>query len=958
MAANASWLVFKREFRSYFLSPIAYIVISVFLVASGWFFFSPFFLNDRADLREFFTLLPLVLSFVVPAITMRLFADEYRGGTFEITRTHPISLAAVISGKFVAAVALVAVMLLPTVSYAIFVSFLGELDWGPVIGGYVGALFLGAMITAIGLFASSLTKNQIVAYIIGIALAFFFTTLDRMLLFLPGNLAGLFQYLGADFHFQNIARGVVDTRDLIYFLTLPALALYATGLVLAPPQFRGRERATVGLELGAHAAFLLFIVVVTFASGSLFARVDLTQNRIHSLSPVSGDTVAALREPVTVRAFFSSNLPSPFNNVEQSLRDLLGSYALRNPELFNYAFYSMTKPEESLNLRTAEDLSENERLAQQYGIIPIQIQQVEQDEIKLINAYMGVTVIHGDTARTLGAVVSPEQLEYELTTTIRALTERTSALLSRTEPIAVDLYLSTSLYQMSPEFQQLPDMLEQIVGGLNRDYYNQLAPALHDPFLDPGARERARELQLPALGFGRDQTGADGDGEAYATVVVDTGGALFRLNLIRQGPQGFGLVGAETLSQEIRANLDSALSSQLTIGYMVGSDTPPFRGFGAPREGPIVVPDLVNFYQVVTEEYEIDGFFAKNGVPEGIRTTLVVGPRGEFSDFELFQLDQFLMRGGSLILFLDAYDIAIEGSGSLYLERETGIEKLIEHYGVRLTQGQLLDQRSYVVNDIDPNGVAVQVPVYSAPEIGGDQLNSDFPFLRNIERMVLLNVTPLELVEELPEGVSAFPLVTSSEGAWVLEGDLNVTPPVQAQPPPASQQGQYTIAYLLEGAFESYFADKPLPVPEVDAAEDAEDAGPSGAEGQALIDDQLAASYQAFLPRSSGGRVIVMGTSMTLHSSLIDPEGVSPVSLFVLNTIDFMNGREGIAEIRAKGTNIRPLAESTPFVRALTKVVNIAGLPVLVILTGLIVWLLHRAGRRRIQRKFTGGNRA
>lgn len=948
--AASSWLVFRRELRGYFLSPIAYIVIALFLVVTGWFFFSPFFLDDRADLRDYFSLLPLILSFVTPAITMRLFSEEYRGGTFEITRTLPVSVVAIIAGKFFAAVTLVAFMLLPTVSYAIFVSTLGDLDWGPVIGGYVGALLLGAAYTAIGLFASSLTKNQIVAYIVGITLAFFFTLIDRSLLFLPGNLAGLFQYLAADFHFQNVARGVFDVRDLIYFVTLTTLGLYATLLVLAWPTVRGRDRLTVGLMVGAHASFLTFFVVLHLALGSFVARVDLTQDRIHSLSPISRDTVTTLREPVTVRAFFSSNLPAPFNNVEQSLRDLLGSYALLNPENFNFAFHSMTKPEESLSTSADENITENERLALQYSIFPIQVQQVEADEIKLINAYMGVTVIHGDTAHTLGAVTSTEQLEYDLTTSIRGLTERTSALLSRTEPIRVDLYLSSQLDQVSPDFEQLLLTVGELVDELNPEYFNQLTFQVRDPTTDPAALDAARELQLPALGFGQ-QDGSGGEEEVYVTVVIDAGEGPARINLVRQGSQGFGLVDPTSLAGEIRSNLDALLSSQLTVGYVVGNGTPPYRGFVTPRTGGNV-PDLVNFYQLATREYEIDGFFMANGVPDGIRTTLVVGPRETFSDFELFQLDQYLMHGGSLVLFLDAFDLAVQGNESIYDLRETGLEKLIEHYGVRLLPGQLMDERSYVVNDINESGVAVQVPIYSAPDIGKAQLNQDFSFLRSIDNMILLNTSALELVEELPEGVTARPLITSSEGAWIIE-DPRFEDPITAQPPTDDRQAQYGIAYLLEGEFDSYFADKPLPPPPVKEGgqEDEEQLAP-------LFDPQLVSIYQEFLPRGNDGKLFVMGSSMTLHSSLIDAEGRSPAALFVQNTIDFMNGREGIAEMRAKGTRIRPLDDTTPFVRALTKYVNIVGLPVLVVLAGLVVWLLHRARRRQIQRMFAGDGHA
>ena len=363
MAGNAPLLVLRREFRSYFLSPIAYIVIGVFLVVAGWFFFTPFFLENRADLREFFSLLPLVLSFVVPAITMRLFSEEYRSGNYEITRTLPLSLFAVVAGKFVGALAFVALMLLPTMSYSIFVSTIGSLDWGPVVGGYAGTLLLGAVYVALGLFASALSKNQIVAYVIGIALCAFFTMIDRSLFIFPGALTGVVQYLAADFHFKNIAKGVFDTRDLVYFVSLTAVALYATSLVLAAPRMRGRSRRTFSLQLGAHVSFLVFLVVINSTSGSMFARVDLTQDRVHSLSPASIHTISAIQEPVTVRAFFSRNLPAPYNNVEQSLRDLLSSYALHNPRHFNYAFYSMTKPEESLSFAGDEELSENERLA-------------------------------------------------------------------------------------------------------------------------------------------------------------------------------------------------------------------------------------------------------------------------------------------------------------------------------------------------------------------------------------------------------------------------------------------------------------------------------------------------------------------------------------------------------------------------------------------------------------------
>jgi len=224
--------VFQKDFKVYFVSPIAYIVISIFLILCGWFFFSTFFLFDQAEMRNFFTLLPGIFSFVIPAVTMRLFSEERNTGSYELLLTLPLSGRDVVLGKFLSALAFVTIMLLPTLSYAVFVSLYGDLDWGPVMGGYLGALLLGAAFSSIGLFASSLTRNQIIAFIIGMAICFALTLLDKMLFFLPKSFLGVLQFLGADFHFQNIARGILDSRDILYFLSVCFVMLYATSLVL------------------------------------------------------------------------------------------------------------------------------------------------------------------------------------------------------------------------------------------------------------------------------------------------------------------------------------------------------------------------------------------------------------------------------------------------------------------------------------------------------------------------------------------------------------------------------------------------------------------------------------------------------------------------------------------------------------------------------------------------------
>jgi ABC-2 type transport system permease protein len=225
--------IFKKELKSYFISPVAYIVISIFLVMIGWMFFSTFFLEKQANLVKFFSLIPVFFAFVIPAITMRLFSEEINVGSYELLLTLPVSFKDIVMGKFLSAVVFVCIMLLPTLVYAITVSFFGTLDLGPVIGGYFGAILLAAAFSAIGLFTSSLTKNQVVAFIMSMTICFILTViLDFVIFFIPDALVGLFQYASANYHFRNIARGIIDSRDLIYFLSVAFIFLYGANLVM------------------------------------------------------------------------------------------------------------------------------------------------------------------------------------------------------------------------------------------------------------------------------------------------------------------------------------------------------------------------------------------------------------------------------------------------------------------------------------------------------------------------------------------------------------------------------------------------------------------------------------------------------------------------------------------------------------------------------------------------------
>ena len=224
--------IFNKEFRSYWYSPIAYIVITVFLVLVSFFFFRGFYIIGDASLRGFFGLLPWLFLFVMPALTMRQWAEELNTGTIETLVTKPVLDWQIVLGKYLSSLLFLVVMLGLTLPLPLTVAGLSEngIDWGVLLASYIGALLIGAAYLAIGGWAGSFTANQIVAFILGIVVIFVGIMVGEgiITMFVPGGLATFLQYLGLNQHFSSIARGVIDTRDIIYYLSVIFLFLYLT----------------------------------------------------------------------------------------------------------------------------------------------------------------------------------------------------------------------------------------------------------------------------------------------------------------------------------------------------------------------------------------------------------------------------------------------------------------------------------------------------------------------------------------------------------------------------------------------------------------------------------------------------------------------------------------------------------------------------------------------------------
>ena len=236
---NSMLNIYRRELSNFFNSPMAYITLVVFLLIGGWFFTSTFFLINESDLRNLFGVIPIVYIFFIPAITMSLIAKERSDNTMEFLTTLPIREIDIVVGKWLAAVTLIAVALAFTLVHFVTLLFVGtNVDVGALASGYLGLLLVGAVYAAVGTFGSSVTDNQITAFIVSFLIIFLFFIVDKFLFFVPGFMTSFLQYLSIDYHLSNISRGVIDSRNLIYFISATAFFLLISTRILEMRKWR------------------------------------------------------------------------------------------------------------------------------------------------------------------------------------------------------------------------------------------------------------------------------------------------------------------------------------------------------------------------------------------------------------------------------------------------------------------------------------------------------------------------------------------------------------------------------------------------------------------------------------------------------------------------------------------------------------------------------------------------
>jgi ABC-type uncharacterized transport system involved in gliding motility auxiliary subunit len=733
---------------------------------------------------------------------------------------------------------------------------------------------------------------------------------------------------------------------------------------------------------GKYVKFVVYLVavaLVNLAGTTVFFRIDLTGDKIYSISNASRQVVSTLSEPLTIDVFFTENLPAPYNNHKRYLRDLLEEYAIYASKYFNYRFHDVNPDEGELS----PDGRANQEMANNYGISPIQIQVIDEDEVKFQKAYMGLVINHGDLIERIPTVTSIERLEYQLTTAIMKLNNKISAFRRLGDSIRITLYQSSSLNQVADvigldDLPDLPNRIKAVVEKLNPTLFNKLEFVYVDPSTDPSAVERLENKKHDLLSLKWPDLPEKNitAGQGSVGLVLEHGDksvVVQLVNILRIPIIGtrYDMVNPDEVEELIGKNVEALIDINTDLGYLAGKGTLPIQP--QPQMSPGVMPQaetLNNFRQLVSRNYSIkDIDLADDSIPSDLKTLVIARPTEAFTDYELYQIDQFLMQGKSLMIVLDSFEEVFPpqqqgfgmNQGPRYMPLDTGLEKLLAHYGIRVNRSYVMDKNCF--RQELPQGMGGgDRPIYFAPLIQADKINHDLEFMKNINRLIAVRISPLETVDDrLDANIKAHRVFSSSSESWEMRDQINLNPNFIFPPQKEDELQSFPLAYLLKGPFTSYFKGKSLP--EKETPKDGVDQDTADqSEPEKVPEEEKAAQPEAlpppiestggFIAEGQPGSIFIMASSEMLTDNVIDTEGRGTNAVFIMNAIDALNDREDLANLRSKKQEFNPLQKIGSGSKTLVKTFNIVGLPILVVLFGVVVWFRRSARKKQIQAMF------
>lgn len=892
----------RKELDIYFGSLLSLIFLGVFLAATLFVFFTveKFFVRGLADARPMFTWMPVLLIGLLAALTMRQWSEEQRSGTLESLLTLPVKPAELVLGKFLAVMAIIVLALALTLPIPVMVSLLGNLDWGPVFGGYLAAVLMAAAYAAIGLFVSSRTDNQIVSLIVTVLIGgvFYLVGTRGITDLTSGITSDVLWALGTGSRFESIERGVIDLRDLVYYLSLTAIFLTLNVLSLDARRwsaqqkgYQNRMKSTVALL----CANLLVVNAWLYPLSGL--RLDLTAQKEFTISQVTRDLVGGLPEPLSIRAYISENTHPLLKPLIPQLRDML-----RELEIASGGSVT-TEVVDPLN----DPEIENEA-AQEYGISATPFQISGRNEASIVNAYFDVLVRYGDQWEALNfsdlidinnrgeqVEVSFRSLEYDLARAIKKVVygfQSVDAILTALEqPVTLTYYVSGQT--LPAELVEVDALVRKVGEEIAAQSNGKLVFRAVDPD-QPGAAMTRQQLQ--ELGV-----------QPFQVTLFSDATYFYHLILENNGSQVAAYPPVEPNEAEVRTTLEGMLKRSSdgflkVVGVWSPSEQPTQDMFGQMQQP-------ISTFQAIREqlraEYTVkDVDLSAGSVPADIDTLLLIAPQN-FGEMELFAVDQFLMRGGALVVASGSNTLGVDPyyGEPMLTPIEGGLRDLLAHYGVKVGSELVLDPQNAafpVAVNRDVNGYTVQdIQAVDYPffiDVRSSAMSQGNPVTTNLPAVSFNYASVVDLDEEKNAGRSAEVLLSSSAQSWTT-ADITVVPDFQTYPewgfPTGQTRQPYPLGVAVQGQFESAFKGKQPPQPQVE-----------GQAAPAVVLEQSPAN----------ARLVVFGSAdflndfaLQLSARLSGDYYLNNLRL-MQNAVDWSVEDEDLLSIRARGSAIHLLA--------------------------------------------------
>ncbi|MDB4542618.1 Gldg family protein [bacterium] len=949
--------VAQKEIRLFFASPVAWLFLASFAAVTLFVFFwvESFFARNIADIRPLFEWMPILLIFLCAALTMRMWSEERRSGTLEHVLTQPVSLWRFVLGKFQACFTLLLLALACTLPLPVTVALIADLDWGPVIAGYVATALLGASYLSAGLLVSARTDNPIVSLIGSVALC--------GALYLPGsvtltdffdNRSGEFlRLLGTGARFESITRGVIDARDLFYYASL--ILTFLTLNVYALEKERWDRSVATARHRRWRSATILLLCNLLLANIWLHRidelRLDMTQGRLFSISTPTHDLLEQLQEPLLIRGYLSTKTHPLLAPLVPQLRDLIREYELAGQGKVRVEFVDPAAHPEL-------EQEANER----YGIAATPFQVADRYQASLVNSYFNILVRYGSEHDTLGfndlievrtaANTKPEVMlrnpEYDISHAIKNVlfNYRMGGNLfdGIDEPLEFIGYVSNDAL--------LPDQLlvykESIKAQLQKAAQHSKGK-FSVRFIEPESRGGRVARQITEeWGFKPMVASLGDDREFFFYMTLADARQVVQLPTDDFDPTGFRVILDSGLKR-----FASGFTSTVALALpQLNQEMARFNLGG---------PTFTNLERTVSRSYNIlledlsDG-----GVSPEADILAVVAPQ-QLDEKSVFAIDQFLMRGGSVILATSPFTAEISGGQLRLQDWDSGLQQWLAHHGIEIADTLVLDKQhatfpapimrqagGYEFQDFQ----MIDYPYFI--DLRPPGLEREHPITANLPQLTMAWASPVTVARDENRRVTS--LLTSSAESW-QSASMDIMPSVDASglsnfrmPQPdangagaSAPAGTADLGFVVEGRFDSWFTNREHPL--------------QSAGGDGDNRDYNGPAITSLLQRSpESARIVLYASNDFMDDQILNGEVAAtgtqylgPLELF-MNTLDWALQDDQLLQIRSRAHFNRTLPPMERQAQTIIEYLNYGLALLWLALLAIAHWIRKILRRRRYAR--------